>query len=81
MKYKVAYTLEGENFKTTHMRYFDALNQSTALNMFEATMEMTHETEGSKIKGLYVNVSEKPGRYTWEELKCDEKEIRVSYGI
>jgi hypothetical protein len=81
VKYKVAYTLEGENFKTTHMRYFDALNRSTALSMFDTTMEMTHENEKAKLDSLYVNVSEKPGRYTWEELKCNEEEIRVSHGI
>lgn len=81
MKYKVAYTLEGEDYKTSHLRYFDALNKSTALSMFETTMEMTHEGEKVELKALYVNVSELPKRYTWEELKCDEKEIRVSYGI
>jgi hypothetical protein len=78
VKYKVAYTLEGEGYRNKHLRYFDALNKPTALNMFDTTMETTHEGEKAKLDTLYVNVSDKPGGYMWEELKCSEEEIRVS---
>ena len=38
MKYKITYTLPSQP-KKTHYRYYNALNKSTALEMFSATCE------------------------------------------
>lgn len=74
MKYKIAYTLEGENYEVRHFRYFDALDPSTALNMFEATMEMTHEGERTKFSACYENVSETPRKYKWRRLELGDED-------
>ena len=39
MKYLVAYELSDESGEHQHVRYYDALDESTAIEMFSATCE------------------------------------------
>ena len=71
MKYKVAYIIKDGDADRKHHRYYDALNERTVLDMFEATKEESLIGEEPKVEAIYKNTAEKGKQYKWEKL--DEK--------
>ena len=76
MRYKVAYIIKDGDADKKHHRYYCALNEETALSMFDASKEESMIGEDPEIDAVYVNTAEDGKRYNWEKTdEAKEEEV------